>query len=66
MAKDSRSDNISVEAAHLCDELTSQLGVPDSNPELLDGTSGAALVLHTVGGATEGNAVRWDRLLLLS
>jgi hypothetical protein len=66
MAADATSREIEAELPRLAAHLAAQLAeCEDDNPELLDGTAGAALALHTVG---TGNAPEpsWDAFLALA
>jgi len=66
MAADASSREIEAELPGLAARLATQLAQwEDNNPELLDGTAGAALVLHTAGtgGAPEPH---WDAFLALA
>jgi hypothetical protein len=66
MAADAPASEISAGLPRLAGRLAAQLAGPGSgNPELLDGTAGAALALHTAG---TGNAPSpcWDAFLALA
>jgi hypothetical protein len=66
MAADASSREIEAELPGLAARLATQLARrADDNPELLDGTAGAALALHTsgTGGAPEPC---WDAFLALA
>ena len=64
MASDARTPHIAAELPRLATQLAAQLSGPPCDPELLDGTAGAALALHTVG--TNAAASDWDTFLLLA
>jgi lantibiotic biosynthesis protein len=66
MAADATSREIEAELPRLAAHLAAQLAeCEDDNPELLDGTAGTALALHTAG---TGNAPEpsWDAFLALA
>ncbi|MDX3241731.1 lanthionine synthetase C family protein [Streptomyces sp. ME18-1-4] len=65
MAAETRNAEIAAELPHLTDRLITALDQDDHDPELLDGTAGAALALHTFGidGAP---APHWDTFLALA
>jgi hypothetical protein len=67
MAAAARTPSISAELPLLVARLTAQLGdsQPARTPELLDGTAGAALALHSIGTGT-APAPCWDALLALA
>jgi hypothetical protein len=58
-----RAAQLAAEIPGLATELTAQLPA-DTNPEVMDGTAGAALALHTA--ATRSPATGWDAFLALS
>nr|WP_225311748.1 lanthionine synthetase C family protein [Microbispora cellulosiformans] len=64
MAADARTPRIAAELPHQANQLAAQLARSVPDPELLDGTAGAVLALHTVGS----NAVAsdWDAFLSLA
>ncbi|MFI6900334.1 lanthionine synthetase C family protein [Nonomuraea sp. NPDC050394] len=64
MSSDALDDQIATELPALTGRLIARLPPPESNPELLDGTAGIALALHTLGtGAAPISG--WDAALLL-
>jgi hypothetical protein len=66
MANDATTREIEEELPRIAARLATQLaGRADHNPELLDGTAGAALALHTAG---TGNSPEpyWDAFLALA
>jgi lantibiotic biosynthesis protein len=67
MAADARTPAISAELPLLAARLTAQLKDSQSahGPELLDGTAGAALALHSIGTGT-APAPCWDAFLALA
>ena len=66
MAADAATSEISAELPRLVIRLTAQLaGSREDNPELLDGTAGAALALHAVGTAAAPGPC-WDAFLALA
>jgi hypothetical protein len=67
MATDARTPGIATEIPRLAARLTAQITQPSALtvPELLDGASGAALALHTLGTATAPTS-SWDTFLLLA
>ena len=58
-----RAAQLAAELPRLAAELTDQLPA-DTDPEVMDGTAGAALALHTA--ATGSPATGWDAFLALS
>ncbi|QDY79131.1 lanthionine synthetase C family protein [Streptomyces qinzhouensis] len=65
MADQTGNPAIAAELPQMTDRLTAALNRSDRDPELLDGTAGAALVLHTVGTGTVA-APYWDTFLALA
>ncbi|GAA2242095.1 lanthionine synthetase C family protein [Streptomyces amakusaensis] len=65
MADQTENPAIAAELPQMTDRLTAALNRSDRDPELLDGTAGAALVLHTVGTGTVA-APYWDTFLALA
>jgi lantibiotic biosynthesis protein len=66
MTADAVTSEISAELPRLVGRLIVQLTSPgDGNPELLDGTAGAALALHTIGTANAPSP-SWDAFLALA
>ncbi|MER5737353.1 lanthionine synthetase C family protein [Streptomyces sp. NPDC002262] len=65
MATDTGNQAIAAELPHLADRLIAALDAPGHAPELLDGTAGAALALHTVG-TDNAPAPHWDTFLALA
>jgi hypothetical protein len=67
MAADARTPEISAELPRLAARLIAQLGASQSalSPELLDGTAGAALALHSIGTGS-APAPYWDAFLALA
>jgi hypothetical protein len=66
MAADAITSEISAELPRLTSHLIAQLASPgDGNPELLDGTAGAALTLHATGTANAPSP-GWDAFLALA
>jgi lantibiotic biosynthesis protein len=67
MAADARTTEISEELPRLTERLIVKLGdrQPGPSPELLDGTAGAALALHTIGTGTVQEPY-WDAFLALA
>jgi hypothetical protein len=67
MAADARTPSIGAELPSLVARLTAQCGDSQRarSPELLDGTAGAALVLHSIGTGT-APAPCWDAFLALA
>ena len=65
MAADASTGDITAELSQLCDRLLERLTPPPQDPEFLDGATGVALALHTLG---TGAAPRtgWDSCLLLA
>ncbi|MFK0173975.1 lanthionine synthetase C family protein [Streptomyces sp. NPDC090306] len=60
------TEALTAELTSLTDRLARQLGhLADRDPELLDGTAGCALALHTVGTGT-APVSGWDTFLLLA
>lgn len=65
MAADALTPELAERLPRLTSRLLDQMAGPISDPELLDGAAGAALVLHTVGiGGCPPPF--WDRFLLLA
>lgn len=66
MATDGMSDALAAELPRLTARLTQQLThLQQRDPELLDGTAGSALALHTLGTGTAPES-GWDTFLLLA
>ncbi|WP_075662584.1 lanthionine synthetase C family protein [Streptomyces acidiscabies] len=65
MAAETRNTEIAAEVPHLTDRLITALDQDDHDPELLDGTAGAALALHTYG-IDSAPAPHWDTFLALA
>jgi hypothetical protein len=65
MATDAGSPEIAAHLPHLTTRLIAALDRAEHNPELLDGTAGAALALHTVG-TSAAPAPHWDAFLALA
>jgi hypothetical protein len=66
MAADAASREIEAELPHLAARLAAQLaGREDDDPELLDGTAGTALALHTAGTGSAPEPY-WDAFLALA
>lgn len=66
MATDATTRDIEAELPRLAVRLATQLGErDDDNPELLDGTAGAALALHTIGTGSTSEPC-WDAFLALA
>lgn len=65
MATETDSPEITAELPILTNRLITALDQSASNPELLDGTAGAALALHTVGTG-RAPAPHWDTFLALA
>jgi lantibiotic biosynthesis protein len=66
IAADAASPQIEAELPRLAARLATQLAQhEDDNPELLDGTAGAALALHTAGTGS-APAPYWDAFLALA
>ncbi|MER5493989.1 lanthionine synthetase C family protein [Streptomyces sp. NPDC002490] len=65
MADQTGNPAITAELPQIVHRLTAALDRPDRDSELLDGTAGAALVLHTVGTGT-ASAPYWDTFLALA
>ncbi|MEW1551602.1 lanthionine synthetase C family protein [Streptomyces tsukubensis] len=65
MADQTGNPAIAAELPHVAHRLIAALDRSDRNPELLDGTAGAALSLHTVGTGT-ASAPYWDTFLALA
>ena len=66
MAADATTPQIEAELPRLAARLATQLaGREDDNPELLDGTAGAALALHTAGTGSAPEPC-WDAFLALA
>jgi hypothetical protein len=65
MSRDLPTPDLADELPNLIARLLKQTDKPVTDPELLDGAAGAALVLHTVGTGT-CPPPSWDRFLLLS
>ncbi|WP_030021735.1 lanthionine synthetase C family protein [Streptomyces monomycini] len=66
MASDATTGALAAELPHLTDRLTQQIThLKQRDPELLDGTAGSALALHTLGTNTHPRS-GWDTFLLLA
>jgi hypothetical protein len=66
MAADAATREIEAELPRIAARLTAQLATPgDGNPELLDGTAGEALALHTAGTGSAPEPC-WDAFLALA
>ncbi|QDY11215.1 lantibiotic modifying enzyme [Micromonospora sp. HM134] len=66
MAIDARSPALAAELPNLASHLAAQLlSEPTTDPELMDGATGAALALHAVGTGTPPMS-GWDTVLLLA
>jgi hypothetical protein len=66
MAADAAVSEIGAELPGLTARLATQVTASGGdNPELLDGTAGAALVLHTIGTGTVARPY-WDAFLALA
>ncbi|WP_405534704.1 lanthionine synthetase C family protein [Streptomyces sp. NBC_00075] len=66
MATETGNAEITAELPRLTDRLTTALDQDETeNPELLDGTAGAALVLHTLGTGS-APPPHWDAFLALA
>jgi len=65
MAADAPSSGIADELPGLADRLITQMSHPADSFELLDGSAGVALALHTIGTGV-APASGWDAFLLLS
>ncbi|KPC88273.1 lantibiotic modifying enzyme [Streptomyces sp. NRRL F-6602] len=66
MATDSTTGALAAELPRLTDRLTQQIThLKQRDPELLDGTAGSALALHTIGTNTAPRS-GWDTFLLLA
>jgi lantibiotic biosynthesis protein len=66
MAADTATSEISAELPRLAGRLAAQLAEPGhGNPELLDGTAGATLALHTAGTGSAPSP-SWDAFLALA
>lgn len=64
MATETGNSEIAAELPRLTDRLITALDQDNHDPELLDGTAGAALALHTLG--TGSAAPHWDTFLALA
>lgn len=65
MSTDAATCEVSDQIPGVAARLTSQLAGLGDNPELLDGTAGAALALHTAGTGTASEPC-WDAFLALA
>ncbi|QSB12856.1 lanthionine synthetase C family protein [Natronosporangium hydrolyticum] len=65
MAADAEDPHLATTLGSLTDELITQLSGQVDDPDLMDGTTGAALALHTIGTGT-GPSSGWDTFLLLT
>lgn len=65
IAADARNPGLADALADLTGQLTTQLTSATTVPELLDGTAGAALALHTAGTGSAPTS-GWDAILLLA
>ncbi|WP_328493443.1 lanthionine synthetase C family protein [Streptomyces sp. NBC_00414] len=65
MATETDNPEIAAELPSLTDRLITALDQSDPGPELLEGTAGAALALHTVGTG-RAPAPHWDTFLALA
>ncbi|MER6174200.1 lanthionine synthetase C family protein [Streptosporangium sp. NPDC001681] len=65
IAGDALDDQITAELPGLASQLVARLPPLMANPELLDGTAGIALALHTFGTNTAPTS-GWDAVLLLA
>ncbi|MDX2531539.1 lanthionine synthetase C family protein [Streptomyces scabiei] len=65
MATETDNPEITAELPHLAHRLITALDQSDPDPELLDGTAGVALALHTVGTG-RAPAPHWDTFLAMA
>ncbi|MDQ1006665.1 hypothetical protein QFZ82_001150 [Streptomyces sp. V4I23] len=65
MAAETGNAQIAAELPRLADRLITALDQPGRDPELLDGSAGAALALHTLG-MNHAPAPHWDTFLALA
>ncbi|MEV7731605.1 lanthionine synthetase C family protein [Streptomyces sp. NPDC088921] len=65
MATETGNSEIAAELPRLTDRLITALDQDSHDPELLDGTAGAALALHTLG-TSSAPAPHWDTFLALA
>ncbi|MFF2779495.1 lanthionine synthetase C family protein [Streptomyces sp. NPDC058052] len=65
MATETGSQAIAAELPNIADRLITALDRSGHDPELLDGTTGAALALHTIG-TNHAPAPHWDTFLALA
>jgi hypothetical protein len=65
MGETSRNPELAAELPGLAADLATQLSEAEDGPDLMDGTAGAALALHTIGSAT-APAAGWDAFLALA
>lgn len=65
MAADDRTGDIAAELPGLCRRLLDRLAPPPLDPEFLDGATGVALALHSIGTDTAPHT-GWDSCLLLA
>jgi len=65
MSETSSNPELAAELPGLAADLATQLSEAEDGPDLMDGTAGAALALHTIGSAT-APASGWDAFLALA
>ncbi|WP_412078847.1 lanthionine synthetase C family protein [Streptomyces xanthophaeus] len=65
MSAETGNAEIAAELPTLTERLIAALDEPRHDPELLDGTAGAALALHTLG-TNQATAPHWDTFLALA
>lgn len=65
MSEASRNPELAAALPGLATDLAAQLSEAADGPDLMDGTSGAALALHTIGSASDP-ASGWDAFLALA
>jgi hypothetical protein len=65
IATETGNTEIAAELPHLADRLITALDQGSNDPELLDGSAGAALALHTLGTGS-APAPHWDTFLALA